>query len=134
MKQIAQTEQIAKSVEVFYMNKQTWQATVRGIQEEETERLLKSTGFEGFVRMVDFDSKSNKSFDEMAEEMFALLNDGMETPNPLGTPEGQQFIRNNGVGHTSMSVGDFIIFNEETIYICAGCGWNKMSVSEVAVQ
>jgi hypothetical protein len=55
---------------------------------------------------------------EFSETIWTLMNgmaggedpDGI--PNPLGNPQGQQKIRNLGVGHTSMSVGDFIVFKE----------------------
>ena len=53
---------------------------------------------------------------ELAEIIWALMNgmaggeDPNGEPNPLANPEGQKKIKELGVGHTSMSIGDFIVF------------------------
>ena len=42
------------------------------------------------------------------DDLFALLNNAAGTPNPLGSKEGQDYIRHHLL-HTSMSVGDIAI-------------------------
>jgi len=61
--------------------------------------------------------------DKDMDEIFSLLN---QDENPMGTPEMQQWIRDNGLKHTSMSVGD-IIKNKEGTFICEDIGWKKMT-------
>jgi len=45
--------------------------------------------------------------------------------NPLGTPENQEFIRENKL-HTSMSVGDIISIDEKEFWIVKGIGFDKL--------
>lgn len=62
--------------------------------------------------------ESEKSLNKVYEEL------NIET-NPMGTPEMQQWIRDNKLRHTSMSVGD-IIFLGKNFYICKTVGWKKL--------
>ena len=75
--------------------------------------------------------KTNVKTDDMkkaSEELFALYNDASSKPNPLGTKEKQEHIKKIGVGHSSMSVGDFIVFGEEKdhIFIVDMMGWKEV--------
>lgn len=56
------------------------------------------------------------------DSYFELFNNGS---NPLATPEGQQYIKDNGVRHTSMSVGDIITLNGLP-FICDSEGWKRV--------
>ena len=56
------------------------------------------------------------------DDFFSKFNNGT---NPLATPEGQRFIKENGVRHTSMSIGD-IIEVEGLPYICDCEGWTRI--------
>ena len=49
-------------------------------------------------------------------------------PNPLSTPEKQEHLKKLSVGHTSMSVGDFVVFGEtkERIYVVDSMGFKKV--------
>ena len=51
-----------------------------------------------------------KSHNELGELIFMALNNPWK--NPLGTPEGQKHIREVGSNHTSMSIGDSIVFSD----------------------
>ena len=53
---------------------------------------------------------ATKSHNEIGELIFMALNNPWD--NPLGTPEGQKHIREVGSNHTSMSVGDSIVFSD----------------------
>jgi hypothetical protein len=57
--------------------------------------------------------------------MFALFNDGLDIPNPLGTPEGQVKVKQSGTHHTSMSVGD-VIGLKDKLWIVAGVGFREL--------
>lgn len=63
---------------------------------------------------------------ESLDQLFAILNDGTDTPNPLGSVERQAFIRHMGL-HTSMSVNDIAVDrNDNTSYICAPFCWEPI--------
>jgi hypothetical protein len=53
------------------------------------------------------------------EKIFEILN---LDNNPIGTPEGQAWLRRNGVRHTSMSVGD-IVKKGGKYFMVLGEGW-----------
>jgi len=73
---------------------------------------------EEYVKLpISFEIKE----DEL-DEIYSKLN---QDDNPMGTPEMQQWIRDNGLKHTSMSVGD-IIKHEKGIFICEDVGWTKL--------
>lgn len=93
-----------------------------------------------------FWNKMPMSFYDMdTEEIFSLLN-GME--NPFASENKQEWIRANGVSHTSMSVGDVIHITSKVIdrvvnrldrkdkdikeqwLICVGAGFAKLEFSE----
>ncbi|HMP28081.1 MAG TPA: hypothetical protein PKD85_00690 [Saprospiraceae bacterium] len=71
-----------------------------------------------------FDSKREKL--EILEKLFERFND---PENPLGSPEKQEFIKSNRL-HTSMSVGDVVIFKvegaEDETWVCQNFGWNHI--------
>ena len=58
----------------------------------------------------DIRCNPEKSHNELGELMFMRFNHPYK--NPLGTPEGQKHIREVGSNHTSMSVGDSIVFSD----------------------
>ncbi len=82
-----------------------------------TEDLLRSEGLKGFVMVDTHEDKSVKSKREYAEKLFIIYNDGTEEGNPLGTPAGQQKIRSSGVGHTSMSINDFVVIDGDVLIV-----------------
>lgn len=47
--------------------------------------------------------------------------------NPMGAPEYQQWIRDNNVHHTSMSVGDVAQLGDR-YYICKNIGWEEIKI------
>ena len=128
---------VKMKAKIYYLTKEmrknpdTWMGTA------ETERLIKSIPYceakrIGFA-MVHELNNVNETFDiaecqkcrfpfqALAEQIWALMNgmaggeDPNGEPNPLANPEGQKKIKELGVGHTSMSVGDFIVlFPSET--------------------
>jgi hypothetical protein len=68
------------------------------------------------------------------EDLFALLNDGLEVGNPLGSQERQEFIRAQRI-HTSMSVGDVAVDLETgQAYIVAPFGFSRVEKLEMADQ
>jgi len=58
------------------------------------------------------------------DTFFEIFN--MDDSNPLATPEGQKFIRDSGVKHTSMSCGD-IVSVDDSLYVCIDVGWRKIN-------
>ena len=84
------------------------EASIKNIQEG--RRLF-------YSRVHEMWSDDNKGFDDNAEIIFTLLNGQGDKPNPLSTKHKQRKIKSLGVGHTSMSVGDFIVFGENTLKI-----------------
>lgn len=58
------------------------------------------------------------------EKIYSDLN---QDSNPLGIEEYQNFIRDNQVGHTSMSVGDLIYDEiEKKYYVCMSLGFKEL--------
>lgn len=55
-------------------------------------------------------------------KIFSMLN---RDDNPMGTPEHQQWIRDHGVHHTSMSVGDVVQLSD-CYYLCKDIGWEEI--------
>ena len=70
--------------------------------EKESVKVVKVTS------NLKFDA--TKSHHEIGELIFMALNSPWD--NPLATPEGQKHIREVGSNHTSMSVGDSIVFSD----------------------
>ena len=70
-----------------------------------------------YSRVYEMWSDDNKGFEENAEIIFTLLNGQGDKPNPLSTKHKQRKMKSLGVGHTSMSIGDFIVFGENTLKI-----------------
>jgi len=56
------------------------------------------------------------------ETLFEIFNTGL---NPMSAPEMQQWIRDNKVTHTSMSVGDVVALDND-YFICDVEGWTKL--------
>jgi hypothetical protein len=74
----------------------------------------------------------NDTFPEQCspDGIFAIFNGAdSERPNPLSTEEGQKRIIEQGVAHTSMSVGD-IVQIEDVSYLCQPTGWAVMKWEE----
>lgn len=111
--------------QIFYLTKEERRNNPRSwFDIDETIKNIKANKINAFANVHELEIDDNKDLAEVSEIIFALMNgmaggedpDGI--PNPLGNPEGQQKIRNLGVGHTSMSVGDFIVFgNGKTLVV-----------------
>ena len=105
-------------VDIYYMTKDaresdpssyiSAEASIKNIQEG--RRLF-------YSRVNEMWSDDNKGFEENAEIIYTLLNGHGDKPNPLSTKHKQRKIKSLGVGHTSMSIGDFIVFGENTLKI-----------------
>jgi len=126
--------------EVFYFTRKAFEESPHGsffFDAKFTVELLNSTGLESFVKVGEYQSKSDKvnTKDALAEEVFMHYN--AEWSNPLGTKEGQQKIRSLGVGHTSMSINDFVVIDGEVLIAdmmsFLNIGKHK-AVSEVVAQ
>ena len=64
------------------------------------------------------------------EGIFAIFNGvNPEIPNPLANEKSQKEIIEQGVAHTSMSVGDMVQI-DDTIYLCISTGWSIMKWEE----
>ena len=61
--------------------------------------------------------------ESILEEIFKLFNS--YKTNPMSINEMQDWIKENKVSHTSMSVGDIVILDND-IYVCANEGWKKV--------
>ena len=132
-------ESIIKSkmkAEVFYFTRKAFEESPHGsffFNAKFTVELLD----ESFVKVGEYQSKSDKvnTKDALAEEVFMHYN--AEWSNPLGTKEGQQKIRSLGVGHTSMSINDFVVIDGEVLIAdmmsFLNIGKHK-AVSEVVAQ
>ena len=57
------------------------------------------------------------------DKIFQLMN--KYGTNPMSTDEMQNWIKENKGSHTSMSVGDVIII-DNNIYVCATVGWKEV--------
>jgi len=132
MKQINQVKQ-KTNVKVFYMKKDAWRNAVENdllneMSGQHTVNSLKLTGFDEFagVAVVELEGETSERVAELA---FATFND--PDRNPLATPEGQQKIRAEGAGHTSMSVGDFVLLDNQIILVCMDKGWKSLSIRDV---
>ena len=110
--------------QIFYLTKEERRNNPRSwFDIDETIKNIKANKINAFANVHELEIDDNKDLAEVSEIIFALMNgmaggedpDGI--PNPLGNPEGQQKIRNLGVGHTSMSVGDFIVFGNACISV-----------------
>ena len=61
------------------------------------------------------------------DEIFGLMNN--YSRNPIADGRGgemQNWIKEHGVRHTSMSVGDAVSIGDKT-FVCARFGWNKVA-------
>ena len=111
--------------QIFYLTKEEKRNNPKSWYDiDETIKNIKANKINAFANVHELEIDDNKDLAEVSEIIFALMNgmlggeDPDGTPNPLGNPEGQQKIRNLGVGHTSMSVGDFIVFgNGKTLVV-----------------
>ena len=98
---------------------------------DETIKNIKANKINAFANVHEMEIDDNKDLAEVSEIIFELMNgmaggeDPDGTPNPLGNPEGQQKIKNLGVGHTSMSVGDFIIFGNGKTLVADDMGFKE---------
>ena len=98
---------------------------------DETIKNIKANKINAFANVHEMEIDDNKDVAEVSEIIFELMNgmaggeDPDGTPNPLGNPEGQKKIRSLGVGHTSMSVGDFIIFGNGKTLVADDMGFKE---------
>ncbi len=88
--------------------------------DEFSEKQLTKLGLSAFAKVGEH--LGNLDVDANLEKIFAWYN--MDS-NPLGTKEGQQKIRKLGVSHTSMSVQDLVVFNNE-IYVVKSMGFKNL--------
>ena len=110
---------------IFYLTKEERRNNPKSwFDIDETIKNIKEGKINAFANVHEMEIDDNKDVAEVSEIIFELMNgmaggeDPDGTPNPLGNPEGQQKIKNLGVGHTSMSVGDFIVFgNGKTLVV-----------------
>lgn len=103
-------------VRVSYKNEFPTKANI----EKDYKELPISETFwkDSLKRLLDFDSGEH-----LLETIFHLLN--MDETNPMSTDDMQDWIRANKVSHTSMSVGDIIML-DNNIYVCADEGWKEI--------
>ena len=78
--------------------------------------------------IVDQTNVKTDDMEKASEKLFALYNGEANKRNPLSTKKKQEHLKQIGVGHTSMSVGDFIVFGEEKdhIFIVDMMGWKEV--------
>ena len=78
--------------------------------------------------IVDQTNVKTDDMEKASEKLFALYNGEANKRNPLSTKKKQEHLKQIGVGHTSMSVGDFIVFGEEKdhIVIVDMMGWKEV--------
>jgi hypothetical protein len=125
---------------IFYFTKKASKEEPHGTffnDAKVTKKMLDESGLKNFVQVDTHEDQSATSKQEYAEKLFALYNDGTQSGNPLGTPEGQQKIRSIGASHTSMSINDFVVIDDEVLIVDA-CGFLNIgqhsSVKEVTVS
>jgi hypothetical protein len=75
------------------------------------------------VELLKIDNLSGESHEDIGELLFSMFND--DEDNPLGTPEGQKMIRERGAHHTSMSVGDSIVFDDGVVIHVDDVGFSR---------
>ena len=141
------------ATEVFFFNKAAF-------EDKAAQKFifldLNFKNFEDVIRVnkdffSQFWTKMPMSFYDMnSEEIFCLLNGEQ---NPFSSEKKQEWIRANGVSHTSMSVGDIVHITSKVIdrvvnhldkveakkdknikeqwLICVGAGFAKLEFAEV---
>jgi len=136
------------ATEVFFFNKAALnddaaRAFILDLNMKSHDDVVSTTKF----KLSLFWNKMPMSFYDMKpEEIFSLLN-GSE--NPFASEKKREWIRANGVSHTSMSVGDVIHITSKVIdrvvnrldrqdkdikeqwFICVGAGFAKLVFAEV---
>ena len=78
------------------------------------EKLKLDTLKAVFIHEFEWD----KDKDFFVEDIFRKMN--LAPIESIGRENEGRFIES---GHTSMSVGDYIEFDDGSIWICASCGW-----------
>ena len=86
--------------------------------------------------IVDQTNVKTDDMEKASEKLFALYNGEANKRNPLSTKKKQEHLKQIGVGHTSMSVGDFIVFGEEKdhIFIVDMMGWKEVTPTRLWYQ
>ena len=103
---------------IYYMTKSARESEQSSyISAEASIKNIKEGRHLSYSRVHEMWSDDNKGFEENAEIMYTLLNGHGDKPNPLSTKHKQKKIKSLGVGHTSMTIGDFIVFGENTLKI-----------------
>ena len=112
---------VKMKAEIYYLTKEMRDNPATWHSADETINAITYNKKKCYAKVHVLENVTDKKDPaELAEIIWALMNgmaggeDPSGLPNPLGNPEGQQKIRNLGVGHTSMSIGDFIVFPEKT--------------------
>lgn len=137
------------ATEVFFFNK-------AALNDDAARKLILDLNMRSFddaavsINQSAFNAFWNKMpmsfYDMKPEEIFSLLNGEQ---NPFASKPKQEWIRANGVSHTSMSVGDVIHITSKVIdrvvnrldrqdknvseqwLICVGAGFAKLEFVEV---
>ena len=111
--------------QIFYLTKDEKRNNPKSWYDiDETIKNIKEGKINAFAKVHTCNQlDDNKDLAELSENIWALMNGTLRGRNPLGNPKGQQKIRDLGVGHTSMSVGDFIVFENAD-------GWRKTLVAD----
>ena len=121
-------------VEIWYMNKAGREADPMSFMKADGAiKAIIDGKKEYFTKVDEQERMPTCPTDEALEELFTLYNgmaggeDPEGTPNPLSDEEMQNFIKTHGVGHTSMSVGDFIKISGESgvVHVVDGVGFSK---------
>tara|TARA_R110002012_G_scaffold64769_1_gene170221 strand:+ start:14650 stop:15111 length:462 start_codon:yes stop_codon:yes gene_type:complete len=69
--------------------------------------------------------------EKVANHLFEVLN---VDSNPLHSADNQQMIREQGLHHTSMSIGDIVQFSDGTQLVCHTEGWEKLSPMTIQTE
>jgi len=70
-----------------------------------------------------FDMPDDEYEHQILDTIFKIMNN--YDINPMSTEENQQWLKDNEIRHTSMSVGDIVIL-DNNIYVCAVQGWKEV--------
>lgn len=86
---------------------------------------------EGLAPQITFMYREEEA---LCDRIFYLMNHYEHNPLAIDfyedeNPKGQNWIKENNLDHTSMSVGDIVVL-DGTHYYCASLGWKKLFQDE----
>lgn len=114
-------------VEVFYMRKYETITDGKTMGDYTVNKLKSSQNpyeLEEFANVATFTVTTDATVETICNTTFDVMN---SDDHFLTTETGQSVLRQLGVTHTSMSVGDFLVFDGSTIAVCKGIGWEIIS-------